>query len=178
MEALNPASDTNSLFFISNFQFSFNGGNCGTSTPQEQLDEVIANLDAIGPTGSSFDDYLIGCAIAYLECANNPVFFTEDGLLNNNIAYFFFAKTKVASFFLCNVDGNAAVDQALLDIQAALFDVVEMEIAAATAAGGDADDLASAANFQADADALTVMGNFKFATKKRMFAWFCANYSY
>lgn len=179
MIALDPAGDIVSLFFISNFQFSFNGGNCNNDpTPQEQLDEVIANLDAIGPTGSSLNDYLIGCAIAYLECANNPVFFTEDGLLNNDIAYFFFAKTKVASFFLSNVDGIEAVDQALLDIQAALSNVVDMEIAAATAAGGDADDLASAAYLQADADALTVMGKFTFATKKRMFAWFCANYSY
>ncbi len=175
--ATDTTPDAAEIVFVLDGEFSF-GGSCNVDpTPQELLEQVITNLTAIGPTGDCKDDNRISTALYYLNCAADPAYFDENGLLNENGCSYFW-NMKKASKLLNRVEGNAEVDQALMDIQALLTDVVENELAAAIASGGNPCDIETAENRQLAADAFAAAGNFKKATQKRKEAWAYAYCSY
>ncbi|MFK7769547.1 MAG: hypothetical protein AB8B55_20210 [Mariniblastus sp.] len=152
------------------------GGNCSPS-PEESLEEIIASLEAIGPTGCYFDDLRIDLATYFLGSAANPAFFNEDGSLNDNGCLFFWYAKKATSL-LSRVNGNADVDQAQMDIQAVLNSIVEGELAAAVAAGGDAYSIATAEDFLLQAEMFAAAGDYKRAARKSKWAWVFARCSY
>lgn len=161
---------------ISSASFAFENVSAPpVDTCRSLLEDLILDLGSIESTGNNFDDQLINCALWYLECATNDSLWSDDDhLASCNFFYY----TNFATKYLSWVSDNAEVTQALEDIQAVLSCVTENEIAAATEAGGNANNLEWAEYYQQCADYFQAIGNYRKASRLRKYAFACAFQSY
>ena len=164
------------ISLVCGFQFAFGEQGCNdVETCRSLLRDVIADVATIVPVEGTYDQQLLDCAIAYLGCADHDsLWINDDQVENCNVFFFLYKATKYLSF----VSESSEATQAMADIQAVLSCLVDTEIAAAIAAGGDAGLIECAAYYQSCADAYQEVGFFRKAAVLRKLAWYKAVLAY
>jgi len=161
---------------VCGFRFAFGEQGCNDMpTCRSLLQDVIADVRAIVPTEGSYDQQALDCAAAYLDCADHDFLWSNDDQINDRIVFFFLHKaTKHLRF----VTRSPEAAQARADIQGVLSCIVDTEIEAAAAAGGDSELIECAEYFQSSADAYQEVGFLRKATLLRKLAWLKAVWAY
>ena len=130
---------------------------------------IVTDLEALLPTGDSYDDNLIQCAIDNLNVIQDPIFWSDDNRLSGYGLTFFLG----ANYATCCLDYVNTVDvqQQLTDIQAVLSCIATAEIQAAIDRGGDQSAIDYAIYLEGCAQAFEDAGLFYEAVFFRKHAW-------
>ena len=133
-----------------------------------QIQNLIADLESLLPTGSDSDDYLIQEALVDLNAIDDDALF--DGDLLNEFGLYFFFRAKFGVFFLQHVydsDVSAQIDAFNAIVQC----VTQAAIDEAIIRGGDQDFIDFAIDLEDFAQYLEDSGYFLDAIFFRKFAW-------